>query len=353
MTVAPREQIISLHTIKGVQLYQFTPTDQATCTWTRTLRNVSSCDLATPPVGDPDRLPNITPWAHWISIWDADRNTLLWTGPIQKVTGNRNGLSISAGDHAALLTRTRVPITKRWDAADPAWIADELWQAMIAHHGLNIDTITRPDPEGDRFDYKVITDAQMLDQTISDLIQLGLRYTIVSGIPILGPMPLQPITTLSENDFLGDSLNLVRDGTATYNDILVRGPDNLARAHVDLQGLNLQTIANVDSMFGVSNVLRAAQQYARHTAAIRSTIDLPSGTQLHPDAPLSIDDLIPSTRIIIEAHGIRQLMELDSVEIATTSDSSTVKVTMESVNEKIELQDINKTGQAGVAGVSL
>jgi len=299
-------------------------------------------------------MPDIIDWAHWASIYDGDRGTLLWRGPIQKVTFNpRSGLSLEVKDIAAYLSRTRNPITKRWDAADPATIAVELWQAMLDLHNIDAAPIAKADPEGDRFDFQTITDAQMLDQTMSDLVNLGLRWSIVSGVPLLGPVSLKPIAVLHESDFLGDGINLVRDGSAIVNDVLVRGPDNLDRQHADYYGQNLQAIVNLDSMFGVSNVTRAAQQYLRHTATPRMRLELPSGTVLHPNAPVNIDQLMPSARFIIEAHGIQQLMELTSVSVERHSGSSTAAVTMETVEEKIELTDTKQAPNVTLGGQQL
>lgn len=331
--IVTREQVVSLHTASGSLLYQWEPEGYADCSWGRALRDASRMSLAVPPVEDVDTIPDIVPWLHWMSCWDADRDVLLWTGPVQKVTANRRGLQLEAKDSGAYLSRLRNPITKRWDATDPAVIAGELWAGLVEQQHLNVRPLVRPDPEGERYDYQVITDDQMLDQTIGDLVNLGLTWTVVSGAPIIGPLSLEPVATLGEDDFLGDGISFVRDGSAIYNDVLVRGPDNLARAKVDFHGQNLQTIANVDSMFGVSNVQRAAQAYVRHTGSVRTTLELGNATSLHPDAPVHIDELMPSARFVIEAQGIRQLMRLTGVEVARTD----VKVTMEQVEEKLEL----------------
>ena len=356
MPVVTDEQIISLHTATGVQLYQFLPNQYLDMSWSRMQRDVSRCDVNLPPQVGLDQLPDIVPWFHWCSVWDGPRDVLLWSGPIQRASANRNGLSLSVRDHAAYLARTRDPITKRWDAADPAWIARELWADMLTAQGLNTKVIDRPDPEGDRFDFQVLTDEQMLDQTMGDLVDLGLFWTVVSNTPVLGPLPRTPVAVLGEEDFLGDGLTLVRDGSATFNDVLVRGPDNLARAREDYGGQNLQTIVNIDNMFGVSNVARAAQQYIRYTGQVRTTLELASGTYLHPDAPLGIDELMPSARFVIEAHGLRQLMELTSVEVARRQGETSVKVTMDkpadrdSAGRKIELDTKKKAPTVTLGG---
>ncbi|URC18134.1 minor tail protein [Mycobacterium phage Zenteno07] len=340
MTVVTDNQIVSLHTASGVQWLDFTPDNYTSCSWGRKQRDASSCDLVLPPGDEAVALyERVAQWRDWLSVYDGDVGTLLWSGPIQQTRRGRRGLSIQAKDHGAYLMRTRNPITRRWDGADPSAVAGRLWEAMVEAQGLTSRVIINPDPEGDRFDFQVLTDEQMLDQTVRDLVNLGLKWAVVSNTAIIGPLGLEPIATLSEDDFQGDGLEFIRDGSQTFNDVLVRGPDNLARATVDYYGQNLQTIANVDSMFGVSNVSRAAQQYVGHTGKVRTRLELAAGTELSPDAPVSIEELMPSTRFVIEGDGVRQLFELTAVDVDRSSRGASVKVTMESVEEDIELLD--------------
>jgi hypothetical protein len=352
--VVTDRQVISIHTKSGAQLYQYLPEHYSDCTWSRSLRDVSSATLTLPNPPGQNTMPDIIDWAHWATVFDGDRNIILWRGPIQKVTWNpRTGLVLEVKDPAAYLSRTINPITKRWDAVDPAVVAGELFKAMFDLHNIDAAPIVRPDPEGDRFDFQVIRDAQMVDQTLSDLVNLGLKWTMVSGTPIVGPVGLKPVAVLHETDFLGDGVNLVRDGSATYNEVLVRGPDNLARERVDYYGENLQTIANLDSMFGVSNVTRAAQQYLRHTGTVRTRLELPGSTVLHPNAPVNIDQLMPSARFMIEAHGIQQLMELTGVSVERRQGAASVSVTMETVEPELELIDKKQGPQTTLGGQQL
>ena len=351
MAVVTDDQIVSLHTARGVQLYQFTPDSFHEMTWTRALRTPSKCDLSSPPVDDADRLPDIVPWLHWISVWDGTETELLWTGPILRARASRRGLQLTARDHGSLLKRTWTPITRRWEAADPATIAGGMWEAMLRHHGLNVEPIIRTDPEGDRFDFSAVAEQDMLDVTMDSLVQLGLRWAVTAGIPVIGPMPSTPLATLSETDFIGADIALLRDGSASANNVLVRGggEDDLARTKVPMHGLDLQAIVDIEDMFGVSNVARAAHQYARHTASIRTALDLPEGTVLHPDAPVTIGQLVPSTRYVISAHGVRELVELEGVEVVRKPGEATASVTMESVNTLPELAEaagLDDTGSA-------
>ena len=347
----PEHQIVSLHTVSGVQLYQFLGNELIDLSWSRDLRTVSRCSITVPSTLDYNRIPDLVPWQHWLSVWDNTGQSLYWTGPIQKVESNRESIQIKARDISSLFTRTRVPITKRWETTDPAFIAEELLDAMIELHGLNSAPIVRTDPLGDRFDYRVTADEQMLEAVIDELVGFGLYWTVVAGTPVLGPMPRTPVAALGENDFVGGGLTLVRDGSKFYNDVLLRSADSLAQARVPLGSLNLQTIVDVDSMFGVSNTDRATKQFARYVSTIRDTVTLPDNSVLHPNAPIGMDQLIPSNRIIVDAYGVLVPMELTGIDVEYSANTSSVSIRMDSVDDElpelVELQEKNSMSGLG------
>jgi hypothetical protein len=333
--VISNEQIVSIHTAQGVQLYQFTPDDSLTLTWSRELRDVSRCELTTPSPIEYGLLPDLMPWLHWVSVWDGSGRELYWTGPLQKVTTDCRTLAISARDVGSLMTRTRSPLTKKWEYADPAVVANELWELMLNHHGVRAEPLVRKDPLGDPFSFETKADEKMLDAVMSELVNVGLRWTVVSGVPVLGPAPLKPIAALGEHDFTGSGLSLIRDGSEVYNDVLLRSADNVTQASVPMSGLKLQSLVTEDSMFGVDNTDRAVRQYLRHTAAMRDAVMVGSDAALHPDAPIGQEQLIPSARFTLEAYGLLTLMELEAVEVNLAQGRSDVTVRMESVNDDL------------------
>lgn len=344
-------QVVSIRTASGIQLDQFTGGDIIDMTWTRERRETGRCAMnARPEIGH-SRLATLIPWEHWVDVFNDNGDSLLWTGPIMKVAANRDTLSVQARDISTLLSRTRTPLTKRWEAADPADIAEEFWRAMIEHHNLNSRPIVRQDPLGDRFDFSSVRDVTMLESVMDDLVRQGLYWTVVAGTPILGPWTRKPVAALGEDDFVGAAIGLVRDGGATYNDILVRSADSKTYAVAPMGRQRLQQIVDIDSMFGVSNTDKVTYQYARHMAAVKDTITLDNGAVLHPDAPLSIDELVPSARITLTAFDMTFLMELTSVEVTTNEGTSSVNIGLEMVNddlpELVEIQQKNAINGVG------
>ncbi|MHC9292063.1 hypothetical protein ACRCUN_06320 [Mycobacterium sp. LTG2003] len=342
------EQIVSIRTLQGVQLYQFLANGYTSLKWTRAARETSICDLQVPPQAGYVGIPDIAPWLHWVDVWDGNQRDLYWSGPIQHAEQGRNWLVLSAGDVSSLGSRTRTKVTNRWDSADPAEIATELWEAMIEHHGLNLRPISRNDPRGDRFEFSCVADEKMTEEVIGELVDLGLYWSVVSGIPLLGPVKTDVITALSEMDFVDGQVSVIRDGTSTYNDVLLLAGDSKSRARVPMGGLSLETIIKRDSMFGVSNADRAAQQAVRYSGAIRDALKVPPGASLHPDAPITIDRLVPSARINVEAFGLLSTMELEGVTVTCAKGSSTVGIDLESVND--DLPELIETQQRGFGG---
>lgn len=351
----PERQVVSLHTFKGVQLYQFLGNSLMDVTWSRETSEVSRCEITVPSLLDADdRMPEIVPWLHWVSVWDDTGQHLHWTGPIQKVSYTRRAMSISARDMGTLLSRTRCPMTKRWDIAWPSEIAREMFERMVELHGLSVNPIVlpvHPIQYDERYAYAAKADDKMLDAVIDELVRLGLKWSVVSGVPILGRVSRTPIASLMETDFVGEGMTVIRDGAGFANDVLLRGGDSLSRARVEAGGLNIQSIVNIDNMFGVSNVDRAVKQHARYTSQFHDGVSLPQNAVLHPEAPVSIDQLIPTSRLIIDAYGLLLETELTGIDVSCSSDGSSVSIRVTGVNdEPTELSVVTQRGS--ISGAS-
>lgn len=320
-------QTASLHTVSGVALYQFGAGDLTELSWRRELSETSTASITVPT----RLLEDVTPWLHWLSVWEDD--ALRWTGPVQSVTYGRETTTVEAADISALMGRTRVPLTKAWEATDPALIAAELWRSMMEAQRLNGAPIVRRDPLIDVFNFECVADSQMLDKLMDDLVGIGLCWTVVAGTILLGPAPRSAMASLGEDDFIDGNLTLVRDGSRVFTDVLVRAADDQTRARVNNGGLNLQTIVDLDSLFGVSNADRAARQYLRYTSSMREAVRLDGSTRLHPFAPVTIESLVPSVRVTVSAYGVLTPMEIQSVEVSQSSEDTTASIGLESVED--------------------
>lgn len=342
-----QEQQVVLRSIDGNQLMQWLPEDFTQLSWGRELRQTSKCQLQAGSVLDSQgNAPPITPWVHWIDVYSTDmKPRLYWTGPIMSIDMDEYSTDITAWDVSAFLSETRVPLTKAWDGVDPSVPALALWEAMLAFQGLNhIVPIARQDPYGNRFDCSFVADEKMLDKAIQDLEQMRFKWSVVAGVPLLGPMPDDPIASLDKSDFIGKGLTLRRDGSRTYNDVLVRGADSISSVRRELYGLNLQTIVNVDNMFGLTNVNAAAREYVDSVGRIPSSIQTPAGAVLNPNVDLDINQLVPSARFALTAFGLRLKVELESMQVMCQSGQSQTTVTLTEVPDRTEIGDMIADG---------
>lgn len=328
---------VSVHTVDGRIVGDFPCAIVSGFNWSREDTEVSTCNIDVMTEGAPELVEELRQWVHWITVWHDD--TAVWTGPIQTIRITKALTSISARDTATLMWRTRLPITRTFTDTAPARIADTLWRAMLEHHGIRATPIVLPGVSEDTFTVSAVSDSRMLNQFMDELVKVGLHWTVIAGRPVLGVFSRDPIAELAECDFLVE-LERRRDGTSTFNDVRVQGQNWAQTAVVDLAGLRLQTIVSLDDMFGASNIQRATQQYAKQSAQLRDELVVPPGASLHPQAPVTIDDLVPGKVFIVHTETISQLMRLDQVTVSgspSTFDVQVSLVALEATGDTAEL----------------
>lgn len=326
----PRAQAFSVHTVDGRRVADLSDRAVLSSMWSRELSEVSRCEL-TVATGDAD---GVHPWHHWITGWDGD--TPVWTGPVQRVVIGRDRTTITARDVSTLMWRTRTPLTKRWQGTEVARIAAELWARMLELHRVNAEPVVNRVLSTAAFDVSADADKTMMHQVHDELVKLGLQWTVVAGRPILGPVSTKPVGTLGEADLVAD-IEVVRDGTNTYNDVRLQGQNFAAYALADLGGLRLQTLVSLDTVFGVSNVQNATNAYAAQVSQIRDALVIPAGASLRLDQPFGLDALVPGAMFSVYARGLSALMRLEQVEVRRTPSTYDVAVTLAAHDPVTEL----------------
>ena len=79
---------------------------------------------------------------------------------------------------------------------------------------------------------------------------------------------------------------------------------------------------------------------------MRDQVTMPSGAVLHPEAPVMMNQLIPSARINIDAYGLLTTMEVQQVSVSRSDGRAQVAVKLESVNDDLpELLTIETDGR--------
>lgn len=304
---------VSVHTADGKPVGDFPCTVLAAYNWSREDTEVSICNLTVLTQGAPDLVEELRQWVHWVTVWFDD--TPVWTGAIQGIRITRERTTISARDVATFMWRTRTPITKTWLDTAPQRIAEGVWTSMLELHGVRASPIVLPGVAYNTFTVSAKADQRMLHQFMDELVKVGLHWTVIAGRPVLGQFPRDPVAELHECDFMVE-LERRRDGIDTYNDVRVQGQNWAQTAYVPLAGLRLQTIVSLDDMFGASNIQRAAQRYAMNNVRLRDELIVPPNASLHPQAPVTLDDLVPGKVFIVHSETVSQLMRLDQVIVA-------------------------------------
>lgn len=327
---------VSLHTADGRVLGTLLCDAMEGLVWGRERREVSGCEIVALTQADPELIEDLRPWVHWVTVWHGQAP--VWSGPIQSATIGRTRTRIVAKDPATFMWRTRVPITYQWADTDPTRIAESVLGYMNELHGLTAAPIVLP-AVTEAFTYSATSDSRMLHQMFDDLIKLGLEWTVVAGRFILGKFPPAPVASLAECDFLVE-IERLRDGTATFNDVRVQGQNWAQTAVAPLAGLRLQTLVSLDDVFGVSNIQKAARLYAEETSAIRDVLVLPSSASLHPEADISLDDLIPGKNLLVQAQGVASVMVVDQVSVSVSPSSFDTQVTLVAVQDRGEVAEL-------------
>lgn len=340
MIISP-DQMASVRTRNGVQLTQFAGAELTTMKWSREGNQTTKCSLtvSVDAVGGAD----IIPWAHWVDIWTADEPYPVWSGPVQVAAKGRDSATVTAADVSVLARRTRCPITKDWDKTPVAKIAAELWTVMLARHGVDVDPLLLSgidanrvaDGHGDHVDFSVTADESMMDSVFDRLTQVGLKWSVIGGVPFLGVMTPQPVTTLMENDFLDGGLQVVRDGSTTFNDVVLRVADSIARGTTPLGDLNLQNLIHIDDITGVSNAQTAVRTYLAYMGHIRDEVRVPDGARLSPDAPVLLEQLVPTTRIVVDAFDTATLTSVSSMDVSLAAGQCDVAVSLATAHDDL------------------
>ena len=300
--------------------------------WSRELNEISKLTLNA-PIQELSEI--VTPWDHWISCWHG--NTLQWYGVVVDPIRSRTSMQIEAMDVSRYMWETRTLTTRQWTQMDVAPIAADMWREMLALRRHNAEPIVLPSRTESRFDLAVKADLKMLHQEMSELAKLGLRWTVVQGRPILGNQPAAPAAELEECH-MAEGIQIRRSGRGVKTDIRVQGKNGAHTERQELGGLILQGIVNLDDLFGVTNIQRAAADYVKRTARIRDELVEPSSSTLTADAPVELDMLVPGINLSVSALGLRTVLRIDQVQVSGSESGTDVALTLSTPDNLSELE---------------
>ncbi|WP_367139265.1 hypothetical protein [Saccharothrix sp. HUAS TT1] len=273
------------------------------------------------------KIGQVEPWAHEVELYrDGER---LWSGPVFDVQEERTTITLTARDMLAWFSRRRIPFdTDGTPMAATRWV-EELVRASFAEHDpnllpfLRVDRISPDQPQFQRWTQgrtaSVFTEVTEAAKAGLDFFAIGRHVFVMLDRMAAGTAPYR----LRESDFLGD-FRVRKVGSETATRATVVGadhPDGLAAVGewggpqpgygvVD----DISTAQGTTDYNALSGMARRVVGYG-HPAPI--VVSLPSGSQLSPNAAVSVHDLIPgrylATTIAGYATRVHTVMKLNQV----------------------------------------
>jgi hypothetical protein len=334
----------------------------AEITWGRSLNDLSEATVVVPLPGTADAtccacLGDVEPWCHELHI--ARDGVDVWLGPITEVVYEFDKVTIHALDLLGWAT-VRVPeiIVNYTDGtgqctedplgpADWTTIAQTVLDVAFAEDDPCLLPYVSASPTGyvgqQCFPPYQDSAFDQLDQ----LASTGLEYTVVGRTVILTSpnVPSAAIATLLDDHIVGD-VQLTKTGLLQADRWFVHyenddtdippGPGFREAANQYCYGL-IERIRPTDTALANKDSAEVvAQVYVDATAIAPRLLEVPDGSRLSPEAPWTIDAMIPGvrvdvgiTRLCVEA---TQSFRLTGVQVHQTKDGEEVTVTLGPLN---------------------
>lgn len=285
--------------------------------WDRRLDDVSEAHVVIPIGGDPttaccECLGDVEPWCHELQIVREDE--VVWLGPITKVTYGFTEVEIFAKDVAWWLSVRTPEIATPVDPNEVlnlSEIAQQILDVAFAEEdqACILQSVVRSEStlSGSRDYPGLSTDvlANSLDYWLN-LAETGLDFTVVNRSIIFGDalLPTMAVSTLTDSLIMGD-VRFSKDGNLAANRWFVKwksGVEQADSAH-ECYGL-IERNKTFEEINDATSAQETAQAYIDATRIVPRILEFPDNTQISPDAPFSIMQLIPGVRFDVALTGL-------------------------------------------------
>lgn len=311
-------------------------------TWTRKLDGVStaSVQIAKMTAG-PDccaKIGTTQPWSHELAIYRGQ--DMVWTGPVQLITEDRDYVTIQAADVLSWMS-------VRYNHVAYSFINSGVDQTDIALYYINqafleddphVREYVLSTPTGASFQVQEqaawttnwYTALENLGKQDLDYTTIGRRILIGGDLSVFGPR-----IALSDAAFLTD-LEVIQDGNQLATRYCASGQEGANVACVGgvdaFYGL-VERMVSADSITSVGEAQFNARQYLNVSYPQPVVISVPSGASLADTAPMGIDELVCGIRVDVGlssfCRDIGQPMRLSACSVDWDGQFETVSVTLE------------------------
>lgn len=319
------------------------------CTWDRRLDDIAEATVIMNLSGDTfytccECLAEAEPWCHELHIWRNGEE--VFVGPIQKIEYEFETVTVTAKDSLAWLTK-RVPPVDLNFLAGTTDLTDQA--ILLLETAFAEDTVTCEidnifaEPTGmswalffEKFNKKAI-------EILRDLGDVGLDFTTVGRTIVLigNTEPLTPLVLLTDEHIMG-SVKVTKDGTIQANRYYVHfegdGGIPASGEAVDFHCYGpLEEIRDSDGLSSGIDAAAVADEYVEASAIAPRTIEVPEGSQLSPDTPWTINEMVCGARVDVSITrlclNLTQSFRLTGVEVNyTPEDGEQVGITLVPIN---------------------
>jgi hypothetical protein len=239
---------------------------------------------------------------------------VVWLGPITKVTYGFTEVEIFAKDVAWWLSVRTPEIATPVDPNEVlnlSEIAQQILDVAFAEEdqACILQSVVRSEStlSGSRDYPGLSTDvlANSLDYWLN-LAETGLDFTVVNRSIIFGDalLPTMAVSTLTDSLIMGD-VRFSKDGNLAANRWFVKwksGVEQADSAH-ECYGL-IERNKTFEEINDATSAQETAQAYIDATRIVPRILEFPDNTQISPDAPFSIMQLIPGVRFDVALTGL-------------------------------------------------
>lgn len=274
--------------------------DVVSLTWSRVLDDTSEAEVVI-TTGEPEcceLLSMVYPWCNDLSIFRDGE--LVWQGPIMSLDPvNRDQAIIKARDITAWLDvrviHNLIDFTATgMGAADLVTIARALVVDALQPDDPNVIPLLTTTPlAGITGERRYEPNSEYAGAELRELARTGIDFTAIGHRLILaGELPFGRTFALSDEDFTGD-LNVIVDGLAYVTRAIVQGEGVLATSGgVGDCGL-VERLIKEEAIKDQASAQAEADSTVSAGDPVPVYLEVPDGSGLDPNAPVSISELVP------------------------------------------------------------
>ena len=273
--------------------------------WERVLNDVSTGSVAL-GVGDPQccaRLASLRTWRHAFQVWRD--GVLVGEWVITKITSGRESMVIGFSDFLIYLKVRLIHHDLSFVGADLAVVAETVIRDAMTPDDPGVLPALTVSPCGQVGDRKYTANTGYAWDAISELLRSGLDLTCIGRRIIIGSAPgmIGNTAQLGCDDFTSD-VHVIEDGLAAATRAVVagNGVTGTAGGTDTYYGL-VEYLAKDEGITTVASANTAAANYVKAGNPPPVYVEPPSGSNLAGTAPVTMDQLIPGTRVPVSLDG--------------------------------------------------